>query len=320
MPEQPILIAVINYHGALQSAVYGFQEMFALTNRICKDNHLDKSFELDIIETGEILQTVKQQQGSHEKLKFRAVILPPSIEKAVYMPQDEQFLSWIIEQHSSGAIICSVCSGAFILASTGLLRQRMATTHWGLSELFSRSYPEVITNTEKILINDGDIITAGGLMAWIDLGMELVTQFAGASVMRQLCRLLVIDSGTREQRYYQRFSPAQDHGSKDILKVQHYLQKHFNRPVTIPELSNLCCLTERTFLRRFVRATGLKPTQYLQKIRVQHACDLIETTDLSFANICEKVGYEDISAFRKVFIKITGLTPGGFKKRFGCSR
>ena len=322
MLKTSVNITVVDYPGALQSAVHGFREMFFLANRICAEHKLKLSFSVETLKIDAILQIMQKAPKPAPQTSCQAIILPPSIESEVYSKQDQLFKSWLLDQHSQGTIICSVCSGAFILASTGLLRRRMATTHWGLATQFSHTYPDIINCPEKILINDGDIITAGGLMAWVDLGLELVAQFSGASVMRQLGRILVVDSGRREQSYYQSFVPQFDHGDKDIVKIQHYLQAHFSEPVSVSALSTACCLSERTLLRRFVKATGLKPSQYLQRLRIQKACDLIETTDFSFDVISKNAGYADISAFRKVFIRIIGLTPGDFKKRIarpaGC--
>lgn len=315
MVKPGINITVVNYPGALQSAVHGFNELFCLANRICVEQQLKLSFSVKILDIDEILQIMRENHEPAVNSSCHAIILPPSIESAVYSEQNQHFKNWLLSKHSLGTIICSVCSGAFLLASTGLLRRRMATTHWGLATRFSKMYPDVINCHEKILVNDGDIITAGGLMAWVDLGLELVAQFSGASVMRQLGRLLVVDSGRREQSYYQSFVPQFDHGDKDIVKIQHYLQTHFSETVSISALSTICFLSERTLLRRFVKATGLKPSQYLQQLRIHQACDLIETTDFSFGAIAEKVGYADIGAFRKAFIRIIGLTPGDFKKR-----
>ena len=153
-------------------------------------------------------------------------------------------------------------------------------------------------------------------MSWLDLGLELVAQFTHPSIMRQLGKTLIVDTGSREQKYYQSFVPKLDHGNKAILKVQHYVQTHFAGAISISQLAELACLSERTFLRHFVQATGIKPTEYLQRLRIQKACDYIETSTSTFDTISMDVGYEDNSAFRKTFRKITGLTPSEFKKRF----
>ncbi|OGK09730.1 MAG: AraC family transcriptional regulator, partial [Candidatus Riflebacteria bacterium GWC2_50_8] len=303
MPQKPIRIVVVNYPGALQSAVAGFQEMFLLAGRVSSEHRHIRSFSVEVLTVEAINRLLNGNNVASENNRISAVILPPSIEPAVYACEDKALLDWISGQHSNGTIVCSVCAGVFILAASGLLQNRIVTTHWGLGDKFSQSFPQIRTDTRKILIDDGDIITAGGLMAWVDLGLHLVARFAGPALMRQLSKFMVVDSGLREQSYYQSFYPRLDHGCSDILKVQHFIQKNFSRQITVTMLSELSCLTERTFLRRFCKATGLKPTQYLQKVRIQKACDLAETTDYSFDVVASKVGYEDISAFRKVFWK-----------------
>jgi len=223
---------------------------------------------------------------------------------------------WLASQHQQGAILSSACSGVFILAETGILENKTITTHWMLKERFKQSYNKISINIEKILINDQDIITAGGLMSWVDLGLELVAQLASPHVMRQLGKILVVDTGLREQRYYQSFSPRLDHGNQVILKAQRYMQSNMGQKISINDLCQRCFTTERTFIRHFVKATGLKPIDYLQRLRIQKASELIESSSHTFNQISQTVGYKDISSFRKVFLKITGLSPGEFRKRF----
>lgn len=315
-----IRIGIVDYPGALQSAVQGLKEMFIAANRICAQQHLNTVFEIEIYTVEQILVLSDQNRVGEEKREshpLQAVILTPCLEGEYYGNPDIILKQWLREQHAQGAILCSVCAGAFILASCGLLDQRPATTHWGLSERFSKAYPDVRLDTNKILINDADIMTAGGLMAWLDLGLELVAQFTQPRIMRLLGKYLIVDTGSREQRYYRSFLPALDHGDKAVLNVQHYVQVNFANSISMSDMAALSCLGERTFLRRFVKATGLKPSQYLQQLRVQKACDWIESSHHSVELIATKVGYEDVSAFRKIFIKTMGLTPREFRSRFG---
>ena len=156
-------------------------------------------------------------------------------------------------------------------------------------------------------------------MSWVDLGLELVAQFTKTSTMRQLGKMLVVDTGGREQRYYQSFSPKWDHGDLAIVKAQQILQSRYKNGVSVKFLAEVAHLTERTFLRRFVKATGLKPNEYLQRIRIQKACELLEETNIPFEKIGFDVGYGDISACRKVFVKIMGLSPSAFRQRFSAS-
>ena len=304
----------------MQSAVLGLKETFTLANNICEKTKLRLNFLIEIYTTDEILQNQNRQQQKNRQPQLHVIIIPPSINGDYYLKPDQAILDWLHKHHARGGVVCSVCAGTFILAATKLLQNREATTHWGLTTEFMEHFPQVLLNTNKILINDGDIITAGGLMSWMDLGLELVAQFTNTGVMRKLGKTMVIDTGQREQRYYQSFSPKLDHGDANILNTQHFIQANYNQPVSIATLSRLCSLGERTFLRRFVKATGIKPIQYLQRIRIQKACDLIESTNNTFDVISLKVGYEDSSAFRKTFVKIIGLTPKEFKNRFVNNR
>ncbi|MCK5360002.1 MAG: helix-turn-helix domain-containing protein [Gammaproteobacteria bacterium] len=315
MAGSNITIGIMTYPGCMLSAVHGLKEMFTLANDISMRDDVSQQFTVELYSPERIKQSLKNNKG-HNVTCLQVVIIPPSIEGKYYLNPDPSLVCWIQQHHAAGVMVCSVCAGAFILAATNLLTHREATTHWGLTAEFSKVFPEVRLDTNKILINDGDMITAGGLMSWTDLGLELVAQFTNANIMRQLGKALVIDTGLREQRFYQSFSPVLNHGDNKILKAQHFIQTNYGRPITIKGLSELSFLTDRTFLRRFVKATGFKPVQYIQRTRVQKACELLETTNATVDIISSKAGYEDAGAFRKNFVKITGLTPKGFRNRF----
>jgi len=306
-----IEIGVVHYPGALLSSVQGLAEQFYLANTICQQHGLGDVFKTHICDS------LQLDEPWEEVLKpLQVIILPPCLDDGFYLAPQPRLIEWLKQQHQSGAIICSVCAGAFVLAETGLLEGRKVTTHWALADEFSARYPNIKLDSQKLLINDSDIITAGGLMSWIDLGLELVAQFTNSQIMRQLGKFLIVDTAPREQRYYQTFTPKMDHGDEAIVKAQHELHRNFQNTIVIKNLAQLAHLTERTFLRRFVKATGLKPTQYLQQLRIKKACELIEVNSGSFEKVAAEVGYEDMSAFRKTFLKITGQSPREFKHRF----
>lgn len=304
-----IHIGIVHYPHVMQSAVQGFGEMFRLANDVSAEIGVARRFCVAHIDHS------VPEPATHPALHI--VLIPPGIGGDYYLNPAPELTRWITARHDAGAVLCSACAGAFILAETGLLNNRAATTHWKLGEVFAERYPKVDLDINRILIDDGDIITAAGLMSWVDLGLELVARFMHPRVMRRLGKLMIVDTGPREQRYYQGFYPRLDHGDKAILKAQHYLQEHFDQPHTMESLSAFSLLTERTFLRRFVKATGLKPTQYLQRLRMQKACDLIESGNETIERVALHVGYADVGAFRKTFNKIMGLTPGAFRRRFG---
>jgi transcriptional regulator GlxA family with amidase domain len=302
-----IQITIINYPNALQSAVQGFRELFLLANKIIIENQLEVQFSVKIIQPDKDIVGVL-----HDDI----VILPPNLDGDYFYTPHPNLLQYLNDAHQNGSILCSACAGAFILAKTGLLNNRVATTHWQLADKFNDLFPKVSLKVDSLLINDGDIISAGGLMSWIDLGLEIVAQFTKPHIMRSLGKFLIVDTGKREQRYYGSFTPRLDHGNKKILQVQHYIQANYNQALNVSILAALAYMSERTFLRQFTNTTTFKPIQYIQRVRVQKACELLETTPQSFENIALNIGYDDVNSFRKVFIKIIGLSPSAFRARF----
>jgi transcriptional regulator GlxA family with amidase domain len=286
--------------------------MFLLANRFAEEHALEARFEVEISDVSELTNSKIESS----KCQNHIVILPPNIVDEYFLSPEAVLNQWIVKQHKQGAVICAVCAGTFILAETGLLNNRPATTHWGLSNQLQTLFVEVKVNSEKIIINDGDLITAGGLMSWMDLGLELVAQFLTPAVMRQLGKFLIIDTAPREQRYYQSFNPRFDHGDDVIHKIQTHLHAKYHTRLTVASLANKSHLSERTFARHFIQATGFKANEYLQRLRIQKVCELLESTKKTFEAIAYDVGYEDVSACRKSFVKIIGLTPKEFRRRF----
>lgn len=292
-----------------------------MANRAAQDLGLETHFETEVL-SWNIDQNKVHNAETELKVPetpiANVVILPPCGPGDYYLHPDTSLTHWLVQQHTKGAVISSACAGAFILAHAGLLSNKVCTTHWGLADIFQKQFPALELQPESILINEGSVITAGGMMSWLDLGLELVSQFSSPAVMRLLGKLLVVDTGPREQRFYRQFIPSFQHGDGSVLKAQHYLADYYSENISNEKLSAVSCLTERTLQRRFLKATGLNPNKYLKRLRVQKACDLLETTTLSFESITYKVGYQDAGVFRKVFIDLIGLTPKAFRSRFSA--
>ncbi|ODN72251.1 GlxA family transcriptional regulator [Methylobrevis pamukkalensis] len=245
------------------------------------------------------------------------VIAPPSLVMPDRMRQMPEFAGWFAELHAGGTTLCSVCAGAFVLGETGLLEGRAATTHWAFADSFAQRFPGIRVDTGRMVIDDGDIITAGGILAWTDLGLTLVERLLGPAVMLATARFLLIDPPRRNQRAYSHFIPRLDHGDTEILKVQHFLQATGAKTHAIALLAGRAGMEERTFLRRFRKATGLRPTDYAQQIRMARAREALELTRRPVEQIAFDVGYGDPSAFRKLFHRVTGLGPAEYRRRFG---
>jgi transcriptional regulator GlxA family with amidase domain len=202
------------------------------------------------------------------------------------------------------------------LASAGLLDGRRATTHWNLTDRFKPLFPQVAVDEEQMVIDDGDVITTGGVMSWTQLGLRLIQRFASPAIATDVGRFLIVDAGGPPQSFYKSFVPRFDHGDQAIVKVQHWLQRSFGKKIAVSAMAAQVHLGERTFLRRFCRATGFRPTTYLQQLRVESARGLLETTDLSIEQIVGRVGYDDSGSFRRLFERTTGLAPREYRRRF----
>ena len=249
------------------------------------------------------------------------IIAPPPLTGPPAQDEPAQALArWLRDKQAEGATLCSICGGAFLLAETGLLRDRRATTHWSYADEFARRFPEIHVDSGRLIIDDGDIITAGGIMAWTDLGLRLIDRFLGPSVMLATARYFLIDAAGREQRFYSSFSPRLNHGDEAVLRVQHWLQKNGLRHVTLVDMAAYAGLQERTFLRRFRKATEFNPTEYCQRLRIGKAREMLELSGRTIGQVAWDVGYQDEGAFRKVFQKVMGLNPGDYRKRFGVSQ
>jgi len=264
------------------------------------------------------IQMTKEDLLAKAASNFDVVILPPNL-TGQRGEGESEIHDWLLQQHQLGTTMCSVCAGAFWLGNSGLLDGRPATTHWLLEREFQHSFPNTQLNSEHLLVDDHDIVTAGGIMAWLDLGLYIVQRWQGSSVMTDTARQLLVDPSGREQRNYRSFRPILNHGDDTILKLQHWMERNFKSPLQTADMAQQTGLGNRTLLRRFKKATGLTPNNYLQELRIEKARGLLERTRNPIVDIGWQVGYSDASAFSRLFKEITGISAGDYRKRFGVT-
>lgn len=303
-PNSPIRLALVAYPGVQRSALEGMADMFALLPRLTGAGA-----------AGPAVDLIRVDAGNRPEAAVDAFVFPPSLEATQAAP-DHPLVHWARDRHAEGALACSVCAGAFWLGQAGLLDGRPATTHWALEAGFRASFPGVKLQPEHILIDDIDVVTAGGLMAWLDMGLHLVGLWFGADLATRLARHLLVDPAGREQRHYAGFRPPRSHGDVAILGVQRRMDTDFADPLPVAMLAAGAGMSERSFLRRFLRATGMSPAAYLQRLRVEKARGALERGGESTAGIAWAVGYRDVSAFSRAFKAVTGLSPGAYRDRF----
>lgn len=312
-------IGLLDYPGAQAAALYGLSDLFLTAARLHgrEDPESGPALKVSIwTGRGGGRWAPGQELSSDPQPPLSALLVPPSLEAERWRREQADLPAWIAQRHREGSLLCSVCAGSFLLAETGLLEGRSATTHWALAEAFRARYPGVDLAIEKMVVDEGDILTAGGLMAWVDLGLRLVERYLGPASLLATARFLLVDPGDREQRFYSRFAPRLDHGDAAVLKAQHWLQTPDAEGARVADMAKMAGLGERTFLRRFQKATGLAPKAYLQHLRVTRAQELLQRGGTTISAVAWQVGYEDPAAFRKVFQRIVGLSPGDYRRRF----
>lgn len=322
MSERCLEIGLLLYPGAQLAAVYGLGDLFAVANRMATGQGREGLPRLRVShwqadETGQLqrmFDSLPQAEGAPQ-----VVILPPCLDDAVEQPLAAVYRDWLRAQHGAGVLLASVCAGAFALAESGLLDGRTVTTHWALAAQMAARFPQVQVLPERMVIDDGDLITAGGLMAWTDLGLAIVTRLLGPTIAAETARFLVVDLNRESQRHFSSFAPSLDHGDAAVLAVQRWLQGEEGAEASLADMAARAGLGERTFLRRFRAATGLKPTEYCQQLRVSKAREMLEFTRQSIDQVAWQVGYRDSGAFRKVFTRLVGLSPGDYRRRFGTT-
>ena len=303
-----IRIGIVLYPGVQLSAAMGLTDLFYVAGQAAAEKG---SLRLQV---HDIHPNVPAERAA--EVPCDVLILPPSLQQPIQPDAAASFAHWLRQRHSEGTVLASVCGGAFLLAETGLLKGRTVTTHWTYAQAFRDRFPDVVLDTDRLIIDGGDIISAGGLMSWTDLGLKLVERFLGPVVMAQTARMMLVDPPGREQRYYSSFVPRLTHGDAAVLKVQHHLQATEGREARLAVLADQAGLEERTLLRRFQKATGLTTTVYAQRLRIAKAQELLQFGRLSVERVAWEVGYTDAGSFRKIFHRIVGLTPGEYRQRF----
>ncbi|MGE1176217.1 GlxA family transcriptional regulator [Pseudomonas sp. BW7P1] len=315
-------LGVLIYPGAQMAAVHGLTDLFGVAERIAAEHRAEQLPRLRVShwQVGSDHAPVRIHD-SHPATDtgLLAVLIPPSIAGFSAEQATPQLLQWLREQHARGATLGGVCVGSWLLAESGLLDGRSATTHWTSAKAFAERYPHIKLKADTPVVDDGDLITTAGLMAWSELGLRLVDRLLGPSIASATARFLVMDHSDSASACGSNFAPILGHGDASILKVQHWLQSTGATDVSLGAMAERSGLEERTFLRRFRAATGLKPTEYCQHLRVGKAREMLEFTNGTIDHIAWTVGYQDPGAFRAIFKKITGLTPSDYRNRFGVS-
>ncbi len=325
---KPLHVSLVAIPDAVVSTLSGvFDVMNAFSVLPPPDVAITRPFEVQIvgIEAGPLtlasLVPVTVQR-SIATLEATDIVIVPSIllrpdgwRKGRY----PELIDWVNRMHAGGALICSACSGIFLLAETGLFDGADATVHFGYADAFAAAFPQVPIHPERVLVVSGrreELISSGASMTWHDLVLYLIARHMGAAAARSIARFFALQWHQDGLAPYIVFEGRKDHGDTAIQTAQDWVATHFSVANPLEEMILRAGLTGRTFKRRFTAAAGVSPIAYVQRLRIEEAKRRLEGTEASVDEISWQVGYEEPAFFRRLFKRVTGLAPGAYRRRF----
>jgi transcriptional regulator GlxA family with amidase domain len=262
--------------------------------------------------------SIKPDKAISQIRKTDLIFIPSiGLELEAVLARNARMLDLLRRQADRGTIIAGVCTGVAMMAEAGILNGRPATTHWALAGQYRERFPLVDWKAELFITESDNIICGGGVYASLDVCLYLIERFAGYEVAKQTGRALLIDAPRTWQSSFSTPLLNQQHQDEKIKSAQDYIHQYFNAQFTMDELAGRVGMSNRNFTRRFKQATGETPLNYLHKLRVNCAKQLLETDYKSVQQVCYAVGYEDVPFFRSVFKRYSGLSPREYRQRFG---
>jgi transcriptional regulator GlxA family with amidase domain len=232
------------------------------------------------------------------------------------LTMNQAYLPWIIDQYKHGAEVASLCTGAFVLASTGLLKGKKCSTHWMAADAFRKAFPDVKLQAEKIITDEMGIYSSGGAYSFLNLMMYLVEKFCGREIAVYCSKLLEIEIERKSQSPFAIFTGQKEHEDEPIRKAQLYMENNVAAKVSVEQLSEMFAISRRNFERRFKKATSNTPVEYLQRVKIEAAKKSLEAGRENINEVMYSIGYSDSKAFRTTFKKITGLSPVGYRNKY----
>ena len=250
--------------------------------------------------------------------KTDLIIVPPSGIRSDndVLKGNRTIINWIEKQYKLGAKVASMCSGVFMLAASGILDGRTCSTHWAHADTFRNSFPNINLKDDKLIIAESGVYTNGGAYSFLNLVILLIEEYYDKQTAIYCTKMFQIDIDRDTQSSFAIFSGQKKHDDNVILKAQAYIEKNYRNKITIEYLSNKFSVGRRNFDRRFIKATGITPLDYLQRVKIESAKKTFENTRKTVNEVMYEVGYSDVKAFREVFRKITGMLPLEYKGKY----
>lgn len=306
--------------GTPLSSVLGPYEMLCLANNLAPKANKMK---VEIVTREKVLFNSSAGFDFNIRQNYQAItqtdyliIAPIGPVKESLLTFDEAILDWLRAQHKQGAQLISLCTGAFLLAASGLLDGKEATTHWQYELLFKKHFPSVLLQSNQVICQQGRLLTSGGANAYQDILLHIISFHFGEKMKRQCAKLLMLDFSRRSQQMYRTPDAVRQHQDSLIHDLQDWLQENLDEPFKLSRLADKACLGERQVKRKFVKALGMPPLSYVQYMRVEKSKVYLEETSLSVEEVSLKVSYQDIRFFRALFKRHVGISPTEYRLKF----
>lgn len=232
------------------------------------------------------------------------------------LEENKALIPWIARQYERGAEVASLCVGAFLLASTGLIKGKKCATHWVAANEFRKMFPDVSLVTERVVTDENGIYTSGGAYSYLTLVLYLIEKYAGRAAAVFCAKIFAIDIDRSSQSPFMMFNGQKDHEDEPIKKAQAYIEENYHQKITVDELASMFSLSRRNLERRFKKATSNTVVEYIQRVKIEAAKISLESSRDNVNEVMYKVGYTDTKAFRTTFKKITGISPVQYRAKY----
>lgn len=251
--------------------------------------------------------------------KTDLVIIPaflPQTSPEQNIKLNKKTIEWIVSQYKNGAEVASLCTGAYVLAASGLVDDKKCSIHWNDAEKFRSMFPQVNLVADQVITHEHGLYTCGGAFSFMNLILHLLEKNYGRELAILCAKLFQIDIDRSSQSPYIVFNGQKSHDDDVVLKAQEFIEKNSNDKFSIEKLAKKLAVSRRSLDRRFIRATGNTPVEYMQRVKIELAKKQLETSRKTIQEVMYQAGYSDLKAFRDVFKKVTGLSPLEYKAKY----
>ena len=317
-------ISILALKNANYASIVDARAVFKKVNELLKTQGEKELFEIQVIgESAKVviedgMVTITPDSLSHDIDKTDLIIIPALRGDMLSAGHYNRFfVDWIIKQYKRNAEVASLCTGAFMLAFTGLLKNKKCTTHWQYANEFRFFYPDITLIDGKIIVEQNGLYSSGGSNAYWNLLVFLVEKYVSREMAILVAKYFVVNLDKIAQTPFIVFNGLKEHDDKKVLQAQEFIEQHYSQKITVAGLAEKMFLTRRTFERRFKKCTTCTPIEYLQKVRIEASKKALEAGRKSVDEIMADVGYFDSQTFRELFKNITGLTPLAYKEKYG---